>query len=235
MAGPIQYAPVAAPERPEKRSAFHKIDRIAPLLGTTPLTLAARLWMWHAGHALGYIPLFGGLSAGAVLGAVISAAAKARGAVGICLALAGGFAGAAVAGNAVSAWPAFASWAVGTTIGYGVNLPIWRAEEHHAEDRQERMNLATMQANTTIQTELIRGQVALGVAATHAHAYVTGETIKAEALRDTVSRFPTPHVPDADPSIFEVSRSGRQALDEPVTIPAASEFGFARADERLAA
>lgn len=234
-AGPIQYTPAQMPDRPKKRGVFQKLDKVAPLLATTPLTVAARLWMLASGHALGYVPLLSSLSVAAVGCALIGAKAKSKGVVAMCLSVAGGLAAAAVAGNAASFWPTAVAWTAGNTTGYGVMWPSFRAEEHRAEDHQERMDLATLQSNTTIQTELIRGQVALGVAATQANAYVTGEQIKADALRDVSSRIPTPVVPAADPSIFNLSRSGQAALAEPVTMPAAAEVDGIHLAEWLAA
>ncbi len=236
MAGGIQYAPITTPEQPAKRSAFHRLDKFAPLLASTPVTIAGRIWHYHgAAHSYGDATLLGLFSVGSLVASAIAAATKSVVLVGAGLALTGGLAAAAVAGYAHGWTPESVLWAAATTLGYGVKWPAWRHEEHRAEDRQERMGIATLTANTTIQTELIRGQVQLGVAATQAQAYVTGEQIKADALRDVSSRIPTPQVPDADPSIFNLSRSGQAALAEPVTMPAASEFGFARAEHRQAA
>lgn len=236
VAGGIQYAPAAAPERPAKRSAFHRLDRFAPLLASTPVTIAGRIWHYHgAAHSYGDAALLGLFSVGSLVASAIAAATKSVMLVGAGLALAGGLAAAAVAGYAHGWTPESVLWASATTLGYGVKIPVWRKEEHRAEDRQERMDLATLTANTELQKELIRGQVQLGVAATQAQAYVTGEQIKADALRETVSRFPTPQVPDADPAIFNLSRSGQAALEEQVVMPAASEFGFTHANERMAA
>ena len=232
--GPIQYAPAPVPA-PTRPSVFHRLDRLWPLVCTTPLALGTRVWMWQAGHPLGYLPLFFGLSAAATVAAAFGAAARAKGVVAVSLSLAGGLMAAAAAGNTGTAWPDAVMWAVGTLTGYGVHLPALRTQEHRAEDRQERMDLAALQSYTELQKEVIRGQVALGVAAARAGAYVAGEQIKADAVRDVTSRIPTPHVPDADPAIFTLSRTGQRALAEPVTMPAAAEADGIHLAEWLAA
>jgi len=222
------YAPAVAPG-PQPLLTFKRLDRIAPLLLSTPIVVLGRFWHAHgAAGSVGDASLFGVLSAAA---AVVGAAAKSAVVAGTTLAVAGGLAAAAIAGYAHEIWAPAITWAAGTGCGYGVSWRGWRAEARADAAAAHALQLAAMGHSAAVQRTLIGALKDVRVAEIEAGRDVRVAEIVAESESSFARRYGTVHVAPMDPSLLTLHPDAANAL-APVQVDAASSL-LDRAGEKV--
>ena len=209
-AGPA--APAAQPG-----AAFRRLDRLAPLLMSTPLLVLGRVWHAHgAAHSIGDAALLGLLSAAGGTVGCVAAIAQAPVIAGVALAVGGGLAAAAIAGYSNSLSLPLITWAVATLSAYAVAWRSWRADARREVEAGHESERLALECSTTLQTEVIRAQRDIAVAQISAARDVRVAELTGRAGGEFEARYglsSAPRVAPVDPALLELSPAARAALE----------------------
>lgn len=234
-------APTSAAEPAKATSrtgaAFVRLDRLAPLLMSTPLLLLGRVWHAHgAAHSIGDAALLSLLSAATGTVGCVAAIAQAPVIAGIALGIGGGLAAAAIAGYSSGLSLPLITWAVATISAYAVAWRGWRADARREVEAGHDRERQALECSTTLQTEVIRAQRDIRVAEINAHRDVRVAELTGRAGSDFEARYglsSAPRVAPVDPRLLELSADARAAL-EPVRTTVRAEQILGVQDAELA-
>lgn len=197
-------------------AAFVRLDRLAPLLMSTPLLVLGRVWHEHgAAHSLGDAALLGLLSAASGTVGCVAAVAQAPVIAGVALAVSGGLAAAAIAGYSTGLSLPLITWAVATISAYAVAWRGWRADARRGVDAGHERERLALECSTTLQTEVIRAQRDITVAQINASRDVRVAELTGRAGLEFEARYglsSAPRVAPVDPRLLELSAAARAAL-----------------------